>query len=87
VGLRYGASGVPPPPLTLTQEYIDAALAIRAIDLDELKTVADTFKDYWTSVPGAKGVKEGWLPVWRNWIRNRKTTAAITVKKNLYYHN
>ena len=67
---------------SLTQEYIDAALSIRAIDLDELQRVADEFKDYWLGVPGAKGVKADWLATWRNCVRRAKTTAAITVKTN-----
>lgn len=71
----------------LTQLYIDAALGIRAIDLDELQRVADEFKDYWLAVPGAKGVKADWLATWRNWVRRAKTTAAVTVKKNLYFDN
>ena len=34
-----------------------------------LKTVADTFKDYWISVAGSRGTKRDWFAVWRNWIR------------------
>ena len=31
--------------------------------------VADRFRDYWVSVPGAKGRKRDWLATWRNWVR------------------
>jgi uncharacterized protein YdaU (DUF1376 family) len=29
----------------------------------------DKFRDYWRSVPGAKGRKADWEATWRNWIR------------------
>lgn len=28
------------------------------------------FRDYWVSVPGAKGVKLDWDATWRNWVRS-----------------
>jgi hypothetical protein len=27
------------------------------------------FRDYWTALPGQKGVKLDWPATWRNWIR------------------
>ena len=30
------------------------------------------FRDYWTAVAGAKGVKLDWDATWRNWLRNSK---------------
>lgn len=30
----------------------------------------DAFRDYWNSMPGAKGVKLDWDATWRSWIRN-----------------
>jgi uncharacterized protein YdaU (DUF1376 family) len=39
---------------------------------EALRVEADTFKDYWHSVSGAKGVKLDWLATWRNWLRNSK---------------
>ena len=42
-------------------------------DLD-LRKVFEEFKDYWSSVPGSKGVKLDWDATWRNWVR--KQTAA-----------
>jgi hypothetical protein len=42
-------------------------------DLDLRKVFAE-FKDYWSSIPGSKGVRLDWDATWRNWIR--KQTAA-----------
>ena len=36
--------------------------------------VAEQFKDYWLSVPHAKGMKADWLATWRNWCRNQKAS-------------
>lgn len=30
---------------------------------------ADKFRDYWSGIPGSKGVKLDWLATWRNWVR------------------
>ncbi len=30
----------------------------------------DSFRDYWTAITGAKGVKKDWTATWRNWMRN-----------------
>jgi uncharacterized protein YdaU (DUF1376 family) len=40
-------------------------------DLDPMK-VAESFKDYWISAAGAKGVKKDWDATWRNWVRAEK---------------
>ena len=75
------------PSARLDDKYREAALAIKAIDEDELQRVFDDFRDYWIAAPGAKGVKLDWLATWRMWVRRQKTTAAITVKKNTYFDN
>jgi hypothetical protein len=36
----------------------------------DLKLETHAFRDYWRSVPGAKGKKADWDATWRNWIRN-----------------
>jgi hypothetical protein len=36
----------------------------------DLKLETHAFRDYWRSVPGAKGKKSDWDATWRNWIRN-----------------
>jgi uncharacterized protein YdaU (DUF1376 family) len=40
-------------------------------DLNPLE-VADTFRDYWVSVPGQKGTKADWEATWRNWVRSQR---------------
>lgn len=36
----------------------------------DLKLETHAFRDYWRSVPGARGKKADWDATWRNWIRN-----------------
>lgn len=36
---------------------------------DEIEAVAETFRDWWLSAPGQKGVKADWPATWRNWCR------------------
>lgn len=43
--------------------------------------VFETFKDYWVSVSGAKGVKLDWFATWRNWVRNQKGSVVQQVEK------
>ena len=33
------------------------------------KAEAEKFRDYWSAVPGQRGVKLDWPATWRNWIR------------------
>ena len=40
-------------------------------DLNPLE-VADTFRDYWVSVPGQKATKTNWEATWRNWVRSQR---------------
>jgi hypothetical protein len=40
-------------------------------DLDLTATVA-RFRDYWTAIPGSKGVKLDWPATFRNWVRQEK---------------
>ena len=42
----------------------------------QVKAVADSFRDYWVSVAGAKGRKADWLATWRNWVRNQRTQSG-----------
>ena len=41
-----------------------------------VKSVADSFRDYWIAQPGAKGRKVDWDATWRNWIRNQRGQSA-----------
>jgi uncharacterized protein YdaU (DUF1376 family) len=43
--------------------------------------VFDGFKDYWSSVAGAKGIKLDWFATWRNWIRNQKAGILVVKQK------
>jgi len=51
-------------------EWVDFCKNLRP-DINPLLTF-DSFKDYWSAVAGAKGVKLDWFATWRNWIRNQK---------------
>lgn len=51
----------------------------------DVRREADKFRDYWTGVAGAKGVKLDWLATWRGWIRKaaddrRKSQARPTAQ-------
>lgn len=65
----------------LTQEYIDAALSIRTIDMDELHSIAKDFKDYWLAKTGERAASRNWLATWRKWIRRQRTEPAVTIVK------
>lgn len=52
----------------VTQAMLDWAAEKRlSVDL-EIET--EKFRNYWVSVPGAKGVKLDWVATWRNWMLN-----------------
>jgi hypothetical protein len=36
----------------------------------EIDREVSKFRDYWISVPGSRGVKLDWSPMWRKWIRD-----------------
>lgn len=36
----------------------------------EIDREISKFRDYWISIPGGKGIKLDWSPVWRKWIRD-----------------
>jgi uncharacterized protein YdaU (DUF1376 family) len=36
-----------------------------------IKTVADSFKDFWIAKAGSGGVKLDWGATWRNWVRSQ----------------
>ena len=46
-------------------------------DLD-VRTEAESFRDYWRAQPGAKGRKSDWPATWRNWIRRANRSNAGT---------
>ncbi len=59
-----------PPDWVLSEELTTWAKAERP-DLDIEKT-ADSFRDYWHGIPGAKGRKTDWPATWRNWVRSQR---------------
>ena len=44
-------------------------------DLDPYR-LFDNFKDYWTSVSGAKAIKKDWTATWRNFVRGFNNAEA-----------
>jgi uncharacterized protein YdaU (DUF1376 family) len=59
---------------TLPDEWADWAEKERP-DLLVYK-IAESFKDFWISKPGAGGVKLDWQATWRNWVRSQKQSFA-----------
>lgn len=58
----------------LPEEWRVAAQSIRAEwSSENIDFVAEKFRDYWHSKPGAAGRKIDWLATWRNWCREEKT--------------
>lgn len=56
----------------LPNEWIDEANKIKSfLTNEQIKNIADGFKDYWVSLSGSKAVRVDWLATWRNWIRNQ----------------
>lgn len=51
-------------------DWLEIGAKLRS-DLD-IESVADSFKDYWVGVPGAKGTKLDWLATWRYWVRGQR---------------
>jgi hypothetical protein len=66
----------------LTEESIPQAwiefCQIKRPDLDPADTF-ESFKDYWTAVPGTKGSKSDWFATWRNWVKTQRQTYRAQV--------
>lgn len=62
-GSRFALTAPPP-------EWTDFCKANRP-DLNPSTTFAK-FRDYWTAVPGARGVKLDWFATWRNFCRTER---------------
>jgi DNA-binding MarR family transcriptional regulator len=65
---------------TVPDSWLQWARANRP-DLD-LKTVSESFVDFWISKPGVGGMKLDWPATWRNWIRNSKPGNNLSSKPN-----
>jgi len=46
-----------------------------------IKTVADSFRDFWISKAGAGGVKLDWQATWRNWVRSQSAPKQAFANK------
>lgn len=48
----------------------------------DARTATDSFRDYWTAIAGARGLKADWNATWRNWIRNQVNYGKRTGASN-----
>jgi uncharacterized protein YdaU (DUF1376 family) len=48
-------------------------------DAATVRFEADKFKDFWMAKAGRDAAKADWYATWRNWCRNSKTEAKLTV--------
>lgn len=46
-----------------------------------IKTVADSFRDFWIAKAGSGGVKLDWQATWRNWIRSQSAPKQAFANK------
>jgi len=44
----------------------------QGLSIDQVKTEAEKFKDFWISKSGSNATKRDWQATWRNWIRRHK---------------
>jgi len=63
---------------TLPEEWKEWAEVERP-DLN-IKSVADSFKDFWIAKAGTGGVKLDWQATWRNWIRSQSAPKTFVNK-------
>ena len=42
----------------------------QGLSMDQVRSQAERFHDYWLAIPGQRGVKMNWKATWRNWIRS-----------------
>lgn len=76
----------------LPKSWGDWALAERAEwQPENVRHVADSFRDYWVSAAGKDARKADWEATWRNWVRKEKTfanaRASPSTKPSLYEQN
>jgi uncharacterized protein YdaU (DUF1376 family) len=63
---------------SLPEDWKEWAEAER-LDLN-IKSVADSFRDFWIAKPGTGGVKLDWQATWRNWIRSQSAPKTFSNK-------
>lgn len=49
---------------------------------ENVRRVADSFRDYWVSAAGKDARKADWEATWRNWVRKEKTFANARASPN-----
>lgn len=52
------------------------------LGVQDIKIVADQFRDYWISKSGASATKVDWNATWRNWCRKASENKPAPVEKN-----
>jgi len=58
----------------LSKSLGDWALAEKPhLTADNIRRMAESFRDYWIAKPGKDGVKLDWEATWRNWVRKDTT--------------
>jgi len=50
----------------------------------DMRTVAESFVDYWAAKAGAAARKVDWLATWRNWVRNQKRYSSPPPKQQKF---
>lgn len=71
-GSRFTLEAIP-------KEWVEDALRIQpAVDAQK---VFELFADYWSSVPGKKGVKADWRATWRNWLRRMRPSEVDACRR------
>lgn len=53
-----------------TPSSVGLCFAVERVGEGGAQQELEKFRDYWTSMPGQKGLKLDWEKTWRNWIRN-----------------
>ncbi|WP_444945615.1 hypothetical protein ACJJIP_16455 [Microbulbifer sp. VTAC004] len=56
----------------LTDKFRTEAQRLRPDLIPRIHDIAESFRDYWISQPGQRGVKLDWLATWRNWLKREK---------------
>lgn len=56
----------------LTDKFRSEAQRLRPDLMPRIHDIAESFRDYWISQPGQRGVKLDWLATWRNWLKREK---------------
>lgn len=74
-----------PDPFTVDEAMKDWAVE-RNMQPQWVLRQTERFVNYWTAIPGAKGVKNDWRATWRNWLLKAQddAPAAAPVSRNGY---